>query len=126
LSTRKPLLNKQNNCLPRTSGRLPMPLFILPYYRSKRVISNIRGTLDDGKPYEGVSLVSRELNELGDLLFSEGKIVNASVEEHERRLRTAGLINHVVRPLQRAAHGVYEDGGDLLDERFDVLPGFSQ
>lgn len=84
----------------------------------------IQGTLDDGRSYEGVSLMGHGSNELGDVVFSEGKALIASVKEHRERLEVSGLTSQVVRPLQRAVHELYKEGCDLLDERFNVLPGF--
>ena len=85
----------------------------------------IEGTLENKKPYEGISFMDSEGEEVARIRFSEGRPLPADSSEVERRLRIPGLITEVLRPVQRAAAGVYNEGSDLLDERFDVLPGFT-
>ena len=75
--------------------------------------------------YEGISFTLPSGDSAGDVIFVDGQAVPATPEEIERRLKTPGFINNVVRPVLRAAGTVYSEGGDLLDERFDVLPGFN-
>lgn len=83
----------------------------------------VDGNLDDGSSFEGIAFMGKE-GEVGEVRFGDGKLLEVEIEELERRLAVAGFVNNVVRPVQRAAAAVYEEGSDLLDERFDVLPGF--
>jgi hypothetical protein len=86
----------------------------------------LSGRLEDGKLYEGITFECPPGNEIGRVLFTDGHLVSPPIDELERRLGTPGFVNHVVRPVQRAAAIVYKEGADLLDERFDVLPGFME
>jgi hypothetical protein len=83
----------------------------------------VSGDFDDGQRFEGIGFAD-DKHDLGEVRFVGGRVLEASIEEQERRLAVAGFVNRVVRPVQRAAHSIYEQGGDLLDERLDVLPGF--
>lgn len=83
----------------------------------------VEGDLDDGRRYEGISFMGPD-EEVGEVRFAKGKLVAESLPEIERRLRVQGFVKEVVRPVQRAASVVYSEGSDLLDERFDSLPGF--
>ena len=84
----------------------------------------VEGDLDDGRSYEGISFMGPD-EQVGEVRFAEGKLVPEDVSEIERRLRVRGFVNEVIRPVQRAASAVYAEGSDLLDERFDSLPGMA-
>lgn len=81
----------------------------------------VSGTLDDGRDYEGISFMMQPVGELGNVLFADGEALATDAEEAGRRLAVSGFVTEVVRPVMRAAHSVYGEGSDLLDERFDVL-----
>jgi hypothetical protein len=80
--------------------------------------------LGDGRRYEGISFIGPE-DEIGEVRFVDGRLVVEDTTEIERRLRVQGFVNEVIRPVQRAASIVYAEGSDLLDERFDSLPGMA-
>ncbi len=82
----------------------------------------VEGTLNDGRSYEGIAFQSPD-EELGEVKFAGGELVQEDIVEIERRLKVRGFVNEVIRPVQRAALAVYAEGSDLLDERFDSLPG---
>lgn len=82
------------------------------------------GTLDDDRSVEGIIFRGADEVAVGLVLFSEGRPIEIGADELQRRLAVPGFINEVVRPVLRAATVVYREGSDLLDERFNVLPGF--
>lgn len=84
----------------------------------------VQGDLDDGRSYEGISFMGPD-KEIGEVRFAEGKPLAEDLSETERRLRVEGFVNNVIRPVQRAASIVYAEDSDLLDERFDSLPGMA-
>ena len=86
----------------------------------------IEGALKDKRQYEGISFMDSEGREVAEVRFVEGEALVIGTEEVERRLRIPGLITEVIKPVQRAAAGIYEEGYDLLDERFDTLPGLGE
>lgn len=87
----------------------------------------IDGRLGDDRPYEGVSLIHGDL-ELGQVRFAERTLISKQVDaeriKEERDLMMAGLATYALQEVVSAAQEVYCQDGDLLDERFNVLPGF--
>ncbi len=82
----------------------------------------VQGKLDDGRRYQGISFLKRP-DEIGQVRYVGGELLEEDITEHERRVCVQGFITEVVRPVQRAVSGVYAEGSDLLDERLDPLLG---
>lgn len=88
----------------------------------------VMGDLSDDRWYEGISFWQAsggQEREIGEVLFSGGSLLAVDRSELERRHEQPGFVNEVVHPLQQAARVVYLEGLDLLDERFNVIPGFN-
>ena len=84
----------------------------------------VDGTLGDGRSYEGLSFMG-DRNEIGELRFADGEPLPIGTDELSSRLKVQGFISEVIEPTLCAASAVYQGGSDLLDGRFNVLPGFT-
>ncbi len=84
--------------------------------------NNVEATLQDGRNVEEISLLDRGHNEIATIRFIDGKLDYAPIEEHERRLKVPGLVNKIIRPIQRRVLQIYTQGGDgLVDSSLDEL-----
>lgn len=80
------------------------------------------------RPFEGIYFMSGDL-ELAHVHFISGRALDESVDVPSivarQGLVMAGITALVIGQVVSAAHDIYDQGGDLLDERFDSLPGFN-